>query len=320
MRRWTRSIPISARGILRARRAARSRLILKDSIVLDATINPDFSDVESDQPQFTVNQRYPVYFPELRPFFLENANYFSTPITAGLHAQHRASRIRRPGYGKNRTTPISAFLPSTIASPGRPSRRGDPLYGQARHLCGGTRLAGFGKGIEHRTHLYRRGVWPGLEPHRRHRLHARMNKQMDCAGANGGKLDKGQPRQRTRRPPIRAGPASDFQLQRSGHAFNLTSNYQDFSTGFQTQLGFIPDLELPQRPDSRDLSVVSEAQRDSELRPGNEPERRLRSPGQPRLSLLDLRSVPGCCRAISSLRPIVGQNSDTVGPQNGYLC
>ena len=49
-------------------------------MVLDGTINPDFSDVESDQPQFTVNQRYPVYFPELRPFFLENANYFATPI------------------------------------------------------------------------------------------------------------------------------------------------------------------------------------------------------------------------------------------------
>jgi len=37
--------------------------------------------VESDQPQFTVNQRYPVFFPELRPFFLENASYFATPMT-----------------------------------------------------------------------------------------------------------------------------------------------------------------------------------------------------------------------------------------------
>ena len=57
-----------------------AKVIVKDSIVLDATINPDYSQVESDQPQFTVNQRYPVYFPELRPFFLENATYFDTPI------------------------------------------------------------------------------------------------------------------------------------------------------------------------------------------------------------------------------------------------
>ena len=70
------------------------KAIVKDSIVFDATINPDFSDVESDQPQFTVNQRYPVYFPELRPFFLENANYFATPITL-LYTRN----IIRPDYG-----------------------------------------------------------------------------------------------------------------------------------------------------------------------------------------------------------------------------
>jgi Domain of unknown function (DUF5916) len=56
------------------------KLILKDSLVLDATANPDFSQVESDEPQVTVNQRYRVYFPEKRPFFIENGDYFRTPI------------------------------------------------------------------------------------------------------------------------------------------------------------------------------------------------------------------------------------------------
>ena len=56
------------------------KIILKDSLVLDATANPDFSQVESDEPQVTVNQRYRVYFPEKRPFFIENADYFRTPI------------------------------------------------------------------------------------------------------------------------------------------------------------------------------------------------------------------------------------------------
>src|SRR5262249_3293403 len=56
------------------------KVILNDSLVLDATANPDFSQVESDEPQVTVNQRYRVYFPEKRPFFLENADYFRTPI------------------------------------------------------------------------------------------------------------------------------------------------------------------------------------------------------------------------------------------------
>lgn len=56
------------------------KVILNDSFVLDATANPDFSQVESDEPQVTVNQRYRVYFPEKRPFFIENADYFRTPM------------------------------------------------------------------------------------------------------------------------------------------------------------------------------------------------------------------------------------------------
>lgn len=56
------------------------KVILNDSLVLDATANPDFSQVESDEPQVTVNQRYRVYFPEKRPFFIENSDYFHTPI------------------------------------------------------------------------------------------------------------------------------------------------------------------------------------------------------------------------------------------------
>ena len=53
--------------------------VWKDSIVTDLTINPDFSQVESDEPQVTVNQRFAVFFPEQRPFFLENADIFRTP-------------------------------------------------------------------------------------------------------------------------------------------------------------------------------------------------------------------------------------------------
>jgi Domain of unknown function (DUF5916) len=55
-----------------------AKLVLHDSFVLDVTLNPDFSQVESDEPQVTVNQRFEVQFPERRPFFLENADYFST--------------------------------------------------------------------------------------------------------------------------------------------------------------------------------------------------------------------------------------------------
>jgi Domain of unknown function (DUF5916) len=55
-----------------------AKVVLRDSFVLDFTYNPDFSQVESDQPQVTVNERFEVQFPERRPFFLENADYFAT--------------------------------------------------------------------------------------------------------------------------------------------------------------------------------------------------------------------------------------------------
>ena len=45
-------------------------------------INPDFSQVEADVAQLDVNNQFALFFPEKRPFFLEGANYFSTPIDA----------------------------------------------------------------------------------------------------------------------------------------------------------------------------------------------------------------------------------------------
>ncbi|MEP7327144.1 MAG: DUF5916 domain-containing protein [Gemmatimonadota bacterium] len=49
------------------------------SLSLDATVNPDFSQVESDVSQVTANQRFALFFPEKRPFFLEGIELFSTP-------------------------------------------------------------------------------------------------------------------------------------------------------------------------------------------------------------------------------------------------
>jgi hypothetical protein len=46
---------------------------------IDATVNPDFSQVESDASQVTVNERFALFFPEKRPFFLEGIELFATP-------------------------------------------------------------------------------------------------------------------------------------------------------------------------------------------------------------------------------------------------
>ena len=47
--------------------------------VVDFTLNPDFSQIEADVPQVLVNQRFAVFFPEKRPFFLEGFDLYDTP-------------------------------------------------------------------------------------------------------------------------------------------------------------------------------------------------------------------------------------------------
>src|SRR5262245_24206558 len=49
---------------------------------VDLAVNPDFSQVESDTAQITANERFALFFPEKRPFFLEGADLFQTPIQA----------------------------------------------------------------------------------------------------------------------------------------------------------------------------------------------------------------------------------------------
>ena len=51
------------------------------NMVASGTINPDFSQVEADAAQLDVNEQFALFFPEKRPFFLEAADYFTTPIT-----------------------------------------------------------------------------------------------------------------------------------------------------------------------------------------------------------------------------------------------
>lgn len=52
------------------------------SNALDLTINPDFSQVESDVGEIAVNNQFAIFFPEKRPFFLEGVDLFDTPIQA----------------------------------------------------------------------------------------------------------------------------------------------------------------------------------------------------------------------------------------------
>lgn len=67
---------------------------INQDFYLNATINPDFSQVEADVAQLNVNNTFSLYFPERREFFLDGAEYFNT------HANLVYTRnISSPEYG-----------------------------------------------------------------------------------------------------------------------------------------------------------------------------------------------------------------------------
>ena len=53
---------------------------ISPNVTLDAAINPDFAEIEADAPVVTANQRFPIFFQEKRPFFLEGAEIFQSPL------------------------------------------------------------------------------------------------------------------------------------------------------------------------------------------------------------------------------------------------
>jgi hypothetical protein len=52
---------------------------LTSNLTLDATVNPDFSQIEADAGQIAVNERFALFFQEKRPFFLQGTEIFGMP-------------------------------------------------------------------------------------------------------------------------------------------------------------------------------------------------------------------------------------------------
>ena len=64
------------------------------NLTLSGAINPDFSQVEADARQLDVNEPFALFYPEKRPFFMEGADYFGTPLEAVY-----TRMIRDPAWG-----------------------------------------------------------------------------------------------------------------------------------------------------------------------------------------------------------------------------
>lgn len=52
---------------------------IRQNLSLNGTINPDFSQVEADVGQVLLNERFALFYPEKRPFFLDGLELFDTP-------------------------------------------------------------------------------------------------------------------------------------------------------------------------------------------------------------------------------------------------
>ena len=244
---------------LKLRPGADAKIVIKDSFVLDATINPDFSQVESDDPQVTVNQRFEVFFPEKRPFFLENSGFFDTPVNLLF-----TRRIADPEYGVRLTGKRGPWALGALfaddKSPGESVAPYDRLAGhkayfgvlrvnrdigkestigliytdrelhtspgetqctESRCLVGSNRVGGVDAKIKFSPTWY--ATIQALESH---------TKFFD--GTHKG------------------GPSFEYFLEHSTRKVEYNANYQDTSANFETDTGFF------RRPDIRRLSQFAQ--------------------------------------------------------------
>lgn len=117
------------------------RFGITPNLTLNATANPDFSQVESDAGQFAFDPRQAIAFPERRPFFLDGVEQFDTP--SGLVYTRR---IVQPVIATKVTGKVSGTQLGVMAAVDEEigSRHGDnPLYGVvrlSRDLGPGSRL------------------------------------------------------------------------------------------------------------------------------------------------------------------------------------
>lgn len=105
------------------------KLGITPTVTLDAAINPDFAQVEADSAVVLANQRFPIFYAEKRPFFLEGIDYFQTPLQA-VHTR----TIVDPDFAVKLTGKEGrntfAFLMASDKNPGDFSEeeRADPYF------------------------------------------------------------------------------------------------------------------------------------------------------------------------------------------------
>jgi hypothetical protein len=220
-----------------------AKFVFKDSLVLDVALNPDFSQVESDDPQVTVNRRFEVFFPEKRPFFLENSSFFETPINLVF-----TRRIADPRFGARLTGKLGPYALGAFViddeSPGKGVPTDDRLHNK-RALFGIVRLSrdifrqsslGFIYTDREFEESYNRvGGFDG-----RLKLSPNWVADFQAVASSTRFLEDDDDEDEKHL----AGTAIKAELRRRGRSFNYYLGYNDRSPGFRARTGFIRRVDI----------------------------------------------------------------------------
>lgn len=209
-----------------------AKMVLRDAFALDLTLNPDYSQVESDEPQVTVNQRYEVFFPEKRPFFLENAGFFKTNTMLFF-----SRRIADPEFGARLTGKVGRWALGAIAVDDRAPGKLDGT--EDRALAGVFRLKReFGR--DSTAGVMLTDLEYGGTHNRIASLDARLrvlpNWTLSAQAMNS--------RTRLRDGRELVGPGYNVRWAHSGRHFESVTNYSDLSPNFRADLGFIERVDI----------------------------------------------------------------------------
>ncbi len=224
-----------------------AKFVIHNSLVLDATVNPDFAQVESDEPQNTINQRFEVFFPEKRPFFLENSNFFEAPLIANTSQAQLVftRRIADPTAGIRLTGKQGpwnlGFLMTDDRSPGESVVPSDPNFGKRAYFGIGRVSHDIGEQSsvgamytdrEFNGTFNRVGGVDGLW---------KLNKNWNASyrGYVSSTLDT---------TGYFFGQHQEAVLAGNGKRFSLSLQYLDITPNFRTETGFV------QRTDQRSLN------------------------------------------------------------------
>ena len=116
-------------------------------LTVDATLNPDFSQIEADVPQLAVDSQFALSYPEKRSFFLEGVDLLSTPLQAVYTRTITAPLWGMRTTGQSGSTAYTllvaddrgggtTILPGTYGSASIPQEAAHVLVGRARRSVG----------------------------------------------------------------------------------------------------------------------------------------------------------------------------------------